>query len=140
LKRTPATGWIQIGLFTLPVYGLLVAYATWKEVMSLEFSPILTVIIVVALLLALIGNGLLSIAIWRSGSLLRWAGVIWAAATLIFYVLGAAFGMATTGASVPTQPIGGVLMAVSGAWIAWAAVRQRATESISLAPQASPGE
>jgi hypothetical protein len=228
LKQTPAAGWIRVGLFALPVYGLLVAYATWKpqpdqvsdpegwarfvssssylvehlignvlgtalvifgttalgafltasraprlalwgmvlsitgyvlftvpgvistfatpaigaaylagnrDVMALEFSPILTAIVVVALLLAVIGNGLLSIAIWRSGSLPRWAGVIWAAATLIFYVLGAALGMAATGASLPTQPIGGVLMAVSGAWIAWAAGRQRATESISLASQ-----
>jgi hypothetical protein len=228
LKQTPAAGWIRVGLFALPLYGLLVAYATWKpqpdqvtdpegwarfvssssylvehlignvlgtalvifgttalgafltasraprlalwgmvlsitgyvlftvpgvistfatpaigaaylagnrEVMALEFSPILTAIVVVALLLAVIGNGLLSIAIWRSGSLPRWAGVIWAAATLIFYVLGAALGMAATGASLPTQPIGGVLMAISGAWIAWAAGRQRATESISLASQ-----
>jgi hypothetical protein len=220
LKRTPAAGWIRVGLFALPVYGLLVAYSTWKpqpdqvsdpegwarfvssssylvehlignvlgtalvifgtialgaflaasraprlalwgmvlsitsyvlftvpgvistfatpaigaaylagnrDAMALEFSPILTMIVVVALLLAVIGNGLLSVAIWRSGSLPRWAGVIWAAATLIFYVLGAALGMAATGASLPTQPIGGVLMAISGAWIAWAAVRQRET-------------
>jgi hypothetical protein len=228
LKQTPAAGWIRAGLFALPVYGLLIAYATWKpqpdqisdpegwarfvssssylvehlignvlgtalvilgttalgafltasraprlalwgmvlsitgyvlftvpgvistfatpaigasylagnrEVMALEFSLILTAIVVVALLLAVIGNGLLSVAIWRSGSLPRWAGVIWGAATLIFYVLGAALGMAATGASLPTQPIGGVLMAVGGAWIAWAAVRQSATESISLASQ-----
>lgn len=233
MKRTPAAGWIRVGLFALPLYGLLVAYTTWKpqpdqvsdpegwarfvsspsylvehlvgnvvgtalaifgtialgallalsraprlalwgmvlsitgyvlftvpgvistfatpaigaaylagnrEVMALEFSPILTMIIVLALLLAVIGNGLLSAAIWRSGSLPRWAGVTWAVATLIFYVLGAALGMAATGASLPTQPVGGILMAVSGAWIAFAAVRQPATESISLASQPSPGE
>jgi hypothetical protein len=233
VNRTPAAGWIRVGLFALPVYGLLVAYSTWKpqpdqvsdpegwarfvssssylvehlvgnvfgtalvifgtialgaflaasraarlalwgmvlsitsyvlftvpgvistfatpaigaaylagnrDAMALEFSPILTVIVVVALLLAVIGNGLLSVAIWRSGTLPRWAGVIWAAATLIFYVLGAALGMAATGASLPTQPIGGVLIAISGAWIAWAAVGQRERESISLAPQASGGE
>ena len=233
MKRTPAAGWIRVGLFALPAYGLLVAYSTWKpqpdqvsdpegwarfvsstsylvehllgnvlgtalvifgtfalgayltasraprlalwgmllsitgyvlftvpgiistfatpaigaaylsgnrEVMALVFSPILTVIIVAALLLAVIGNALLSVAIWRSGSLPRWAGVIWAAATLIFYVLGAALGMAATAASLPTQPIGGILMAIAGAWIAWAAVRQGATESISLAPQPSPSD
>jgi zinc transporter ZupT len=70
-----------------------------------------------------IGNGLLSVAIWRSGSLPKWAGVIWGVATLIFYVLGAALGMATTGASLPTQPIGAALMAIAAAWIAWAAYR-----------------
>jgi hypothetical protein len=216
VKRTPTAGWIRLGLFALPVYGLLVAYSTWKpqpdqvadpegwarfvsstgylvghvlgnvlgtalvifgtfalgallatsraprlglwgmvlsitgyvlftipgvistfatpaigaaylagnrEVMSLEFSPILTVITLLALLLAVIGNGLLSVAIWRSGSLPRWSGAIWAAATLIFYVLGFALGMATTGASLPTQPIGAALMAIAGAWIAWAGYR-----------------
>ena len=216
MKRTPTAGWIRVGLFALPVYGLLIAYSTLKpqpdqvadpegwarfvsstsylvghvlgnvlgtalvifgtfalgallaasraprlglwgmvlsitgyvlftipgvistfatppigaaylagnrQVMSLEFSPILTVITLLALLLAVIGNGLLSVAIWRSGILPRWAGVIWAAATLIFYVLGFALGMATTGASLPTQPIGAALMAIAGAWIAWAGYR-----------------
>jgi hypothetical protein len=216
MKRTPTAGWIRVGLFALPVYGLLIAYSTLKpqpdqvadpegwarfvsstsylvghvlgnvlgtalvifgtfalgallaasraprlglwgmvlsitgyvlftipgvistfatppigaaylagnrQVMSLEFSPILTVITLLALLLAVVGNGLLSVAIWRSGILPRWAGVIWAAATLIFYVLGFALGMATTGASLPTQPIGAALMAIAGAWIAWAGYR-----------------
>ena len=216
MKQTPTAGWIRVGLFALPVYGLLIACSTLKpqpdqatdaegwahfvsntsylvshvlgnvlgtalvifgtfalgaflassraprlglwgmvlsitgyvlftipgvistfatpaigaaylagnrEVMSLQFSPILTVITLLALLLAVIGNGLLSVAIWRSGSLPRWAGVIWAAATLIFYVLGFALGMATTGASLPTQPIGAALMAIAGAWIAWAGYR-----------------
>jgi hypothetical protein len=131
------TGYV---LFTIP--GVISTFATPaigaaylagnREVMRMEFSPILTVIIILGLVLAVIGNGLLSVAIWRSGSLPRWAGVIWGAATLIFYVLGAALGMATTGASLPTQPIGGALMAVSGAWIAWAAVRQRASDSVIL--------
>jgi hypothetical protein len=216
LRGTPASRWVQVGLFALPVYGLLTAYATlepqpdqvsdpegwarfvssssylvghvlgnvvgavlvifgtfalgayltasqaprlglWgmvlavtghilftvpgaistfatpaigaaylagnRDVMSLEFSPVVTAIIALGLLLAVTGNMLLSVAIWRSGTLPRWAGLIWAGATLIFYVLGAALGMATTGASLPTQPIGAVLMAISGAWIAWSAFR-----------------
>ena len=216
--RTPAATWIRVGLFSLPLYGLLTAYATlepqpdqvadpegWarfvsntsylvghilsnvlgaalaifgtfalgaflaaskaprlalsgmvlavigqifftvpgalstfatpaigaaylagnRGVMELQFAAAVTVIIVVALLLATVGNGMLSAAIWRSGTLPRWAGIIWAAGTLIFYVLGAAAGMATTGASLPTQPIGALLLAISGAWIAWSALRQR---------------
>ena len=118
-------------LFTVP--GAISTFATPpigaaylagnRDVMSLEFSPVVTAIIALGLLLAVTGNMLLSVAIWRSGTLPRWAGLIWAAATLIFYVLGAALGMATTGASLPTQPIGALLMAISGAWIAWSAFR-----------------
>jgi hypothetical protein len=111
-----------ISTFATPAIGA--AYLAGNhEVMALEFSPVLTVIVVLALLLTVIGNGLLSVAIWRSGSLPKWAGVIWGVATLIFYVLGAALGMATTGASLPTQPIGAALMAIAAAWIAWAAYR-----------------
>ena len=118
-------------LFTIP--GVISSFATPpigaaylagnREVMSLEFSPTLTLITLLALLLAVIGNGLLRVAIWRSGILPRWAGVIWAAATLVFYVLGFALGMATTGASLPTQPIGAALLAIAGAGIAWAGYR-----------------
>ena len=229
LRRTPAAGWIRVGLFALPVYGLLIAYATlepqpdqvsdrqgwarfvssssylvghvlgnvvgtvlvifgtfalgaylaagraprlglWgmvlavaghilftvpgvlstfatpaigaaylagnRDVMMLEFSPVASAIVALGLLLAVTGNVLLGVAIWRSGTLPRWAGVIWAAATLTFYVFGAALGMATTGASLPTQPIGAVLMAVSGAWIAWAAVR-RHTDTATPTPPAA---
>ena len=72
-----------ISTFATPAIGA--AYlAGNREVMTLEFSPVLTVIVVLALLLTVIGNGLLSVAIWRSGSLPKWAGVIWGVATLIF--------------------------------------------------------
>jgi hypothetical protein len=218
LRQTPAAGWIRAGLFALPLYGLLTAYATlepqpdqasdpdgWarfvsstsylvghvignvlgtalaifgtfalgaflatsrtprlalsgmvlavaghilftvpgaistfatpaigtaylagnRDVMALEFSAVMTVITALGLLLAVTGNAILGIAIWRSGTLPRWAGVIWIVGTLIFYVLGAALGMATTGASLPTQPVGAALLAVSGARIAWAALRSQ---------------
>ena len=98
-------------LFTVP--GAISTFATPpigaaylagnRDVMSLEFSPVVTAIIALGLLLAVTGNMLLSVAIWRSGTLPRWAGLIWAAATLIFYVLGAALGMATTGGK-PAHP------------------------------------
>jgi hypothetical protein len=229
LRRTSAARWIQVGLFALPVYGLLTAYATlgsqpdpasdpegwarfvssssyfvghvlgnvigsvlaifgtfalgayltasraprlglWgmvlavtghilftvpgaistfatpaigaaylagtRDVMSLEFSTVVNAILGLGLLLAVIGNLFLSVAIWRSGTLPRWAGLIWAVATLIFYLLGAALGIATTGASLPTQPIGAVLLAISGAWIAWSALRHETDTSTATAPTA----
>ncbi len=218
MRQTPAAGWIRAGLFALPVYGLLTAYATlepqpdqasdpdgWarfvssnsylashiignvlgttlaifgtfalgaflatsraprlalsgmvlavaghilftvpgaistfatpaigtaylagnRDVMALEFPPVMAAILALGLLLAVVGNTILGVAIWRSGTLPRWAGLIWLVGTLIFYVLGAALGMATTGASLPTQPVGAALLAISGAWIAWAALRSQ---------------
>jgi hypothetical protein len=113
-----------LSTFTTPAIGA--AYlAGHQEVMAVQFSPVLTGILVLALLLALIGNALLAMAIWRSGVLPRWAGVLWGVASFMFYLLGAALGMATTGASLPTQPVGGALLAVAGGWISWAALRSR---------------
>jgi hypothetical protein len=110
-----------ISTFATPAIGT--AYlAGNRDVMALEFSAVMTVITALGLLLAVTGNAILGVAIWRSGTLPRWAGVIWVAATFIFYVLGAALGMATTGASLPTQPVGAALMAISGGWIAYAAL------------------
>ena len=111
-----------ISTFATPAIGA--AYLSGnREVMALEFSPVLAAIIGVALLLAVSGNTILGLAIWRSGVLPKWAGVMWIAAAVIFYVLGAFLGMATTGASLPTQPVGALLMTVSSAWIAWTVLR-----------------
>ena len=118
-----------ISTFATPAIGA--AYLSGnREVMALEFSPVLTAIIGVALLLAVSGNTILGLAIWRSGILPKWAGVMWIAAAVIFYVLGAFLGMATTGASLPTQPVGAVLMTVSSAWIAWTAFRHRPAQGL----------
>jgi hypothetical protein len=113
-----------ISTFATPAIGT--AYlAGNRDVMQLAFPDVVTGIVALGLLLAVIGNTILGVAIWRSGTLPRWAGALWIVGTLVFYVLGAALGMATTGASLPTQPVGAALIAVSGAWIAWAGTRSR---------------
>lgn len=117
-----------LSTFATPAIGA--AYlAGNREVMAVEFSPVLGPIVGLALLLALIGNVILAVAVWRSGSLPRRAGALWGVATVVFYVLGYALGVATTGASLPTQPVGAVLLAVSGAWIAWTVLRHRPADS-----------
>ena len=119
-----------ISTFATPVIGA--AYLSGNgEVMALEFSPVLTAIFAIALLLAVVGSVILGLAIWRSGVLPRWAGLIWIAAALVFYAFGAFLGLATTGASLPTQPGGGLLMAVSSGWIAWSVLRSDPTPGLS---------
>jgi hypothetical protein len=115
-----------ISTFATPAIGAAYLRGN-REVMALEFSPVLTLIFGIALLLVVSGNVILGLAIWRSGALPKAAGLLWIAAAVIFYVLGAFLGMATTGASLPTQPVGALLMAVSSAWIAWTVLRHRST-------------
>ena len=73
-----------------------------------------SVIFLLSVLLAFVGNVLLGIAIWRSRTLPKWAGTIWIAWGVVSYVAGVLYGLFFVGSSPPTQPIGSLLMAISG--------------------------
>ena len=107
-----------------------------KDVMQVEFASEMTATLGLAILLLFVGNVLLGVAVWRSGTLPKLAGVIWVASALMFYVLGAVAGMLTTGASLPTQPVGGLLIAISGGWIAWSVLRRPSSaEAVGVGAQ-----
>jgi hypothetical protein len=112
-----------ISTFATPAIGA--AYLDGNsDVMALQFPPSLGLTFALALLLTVAGSVTLGVAGWRSRLVPRWAGVVWAVAAVTFYLAGAALGMATTGASLPTQPVGALLMVVSGAAFAWAGRRE----------------
>jgi hypothetical protein len=109
-----------ISTFVTPAVGH--AYlAGIPEVMELEFPASMVATFVLGLLLAFVGQVLLGVAVWRSSVLPKGAGALWIAATVIFYPLGVVLGMVTTGSSLPTQPVGALLAAAAGGWIAWTA-------------------
>jgi hypothetical protein len=117
---------VGLSAFATPAIGE--AYLAGMEgVMQVEFSSAMTATFLLAILLLFVGNVLLGVAVWRSGTLPMWAGAIWAASALLFYVLGAVIGMATTGSSLVTQPVGALLMGISGGWIAWSVMRRPST-------------
>lgn len=129
LLLVPAT----ISTFATPALGR--AYLSGlRDVMQVEFSQAMTYTFLLGLLLAFTGSVLLGVAIWRSHALPRGAAVVWLVATVIFYPLGVVLGMATVNASLPTQSIGALLIAVSGGWIAWAAFGGRRAQSRVAAP------
>jgi hypothetical protein len=118
-----------ISTFATPAIGR--AYlAGHPDVMSVAFPEAMTATFLLGLLLALVGNVALGIAVWRSERLPRWAGAIWAVSAVVFYLLGVVLGMATTGASLPTQPLAAFLVVVAGGWIAWHAVRRHTTAPV----------
>src|SRR5215211_6820042 len=141
--------WIRLGLLALPVYGLLTFWSTlapgqtkdpeaWARFVGSTsylvdhmlgaIGGAILAILGLAILLMFFGNVLLGVAVWRSETLPRWAGAIWVASALLFYVLGAVLGMVTTGSSLLTQPVGGLLLAIGGGWIALSALRRPSAE------------
>ena len=118
-----------ISAFATPAIGQ--AYQSgFKDVMQIQFSPVMSVIFALAILLMIVGNVLLGVAVWRSGTLPMWAGAIWLASVLLFYILGAVLGILTTGSSLPTQPVGALLIVISGTWMAWSVMRQPSTRMV----------
>ncbi len=86
-------------------------------------------------LLGFVGNILLGVAIWRSGTLPRWAGALWAAAHVLMYV-GQGYAE-TVGAksTPPTVLVGAALVVISGAWMAYSVLRRPSAETVSIGAQ-----
>ena len=115
-----ASGW---STFAAPAIGR--AYlAGMEDAMRVDVGADFIAIFMLVIALSFIGNVLLGIAIWRSGILPKWAGAIWIAWAVMFYVAGVLSGFLFTSSSLPTQPIGSLLMAISGGWIVWSALRR----------------
>jgi hypothetical protein len=116
------------------------AYLAGMEdvIKGVEFHPAMTIIYLLGLFLAFVGNVLLGVAVWRSGTLPKWAGAIWAASIPTFYLLGALLGIVTTGASLLTQPAGALLMAIGGGWMAYSAMRRPASAAEAVSVRAQP--
>jgi hypothetical protein len=116
----PIAGWAAFGE---PAIGR--AYLTGIEE-AREINPGIDFIVIflLSIVLALIGNVLLGLAIWRSRTLPKWSGVIWIAWAVMFYAAGVLFGLLFLGSSLPTQPVGSLLMAISGGLIVWRVFRQ----------------
>ena len=116
----PITGWAAFGE---PAIGR--AYLSGiEEAMQINPGPDFSAIFLLSVVLAFIGNVLLGIAILRSRMLPKWAGAIWIAWAVMFYVAGVLYGLLFVGSSPPTQPLGSLLMTISGGWIVWRVFRQ----------------
>ena len=90
----------------------------------------------VGMLLMLVGNVLLGVAVWRSGTLPRWAGALWVAGSAL-PVLGMLYALLPIGADATPAivPVGAVLLAISGAWMAYSVLRRPSTETVGVMAQ-----
>jgi hypothetical protein len=89
------------------------------------------------ILLSFLGNLLLGVAIWRSGTLPRWTAAVWMAAAVLMYPLGLVIAAAVTGSTPRTVLLGALLVTASGGWIAWCVQRGFSPAHLARHPQPS---
>ena len=75
----------------------------------------------VVILLGFLGHILVGVAVWRSGTLPRWAGALWAGANVLMY-LSLVYGQIGPASTPFTVPLGAVVLVISGAWMVWSAL------------------
>jgi hypothetical protein len=87
------------------------------------------------ILLGFVGNILLGVAIWRSGTLPKWAGALWAGAHVLMY-LGQGYAATVGAKSTPlVVPLGAVVVVISGAWMAYSVLRRPSAQSVGVGAQ-----
>ncbi len=100
-----------------------------ENIEQLQQDPAATlalgVIFMLVIALSFVGNVLLGVAIWRSGTLPKVAGAIWIAAAVAMYAAGLLIGLLVTNDSPPTEPIGALLVAIAGGWVVWSTRTRR---------------
>jgi hypothetical protein len=96
----------------------------------------LTSLLIVLLIFA--GNLLLGVAVWRSGTLPKLAGAMWAAAAVLMYPMGLVYEATIRPASTPpTVVAGAALLVVGGGWMAFSALRRPSAKTAGVQAQPS---
>ena len=94
----------------------------------------MTSLLVIVLLF--VGNVLLGVAVWRSGTLPRWAGALWALAAVLMYPLGIVYAATIGVQSTPrTVLVGALLIVIGGGWMAWKALRRPSPKTVGVGAQ-----
>ena len=80
--------------------------------------------------LIFVGNVLLGVAVWRSGTLPRWSGALWASGAVFMYPLGLVYA-ATIGpqSTPPTVLVGAALLVIGGGWMALSDLRRPSAQT-----------
>jgi hypothetical protein len=108
-----------IATFSAPDGGqaVLAGLEEYEELPPIFANTVAGLTGLVVILLSFVGHILLGVAVWRSGTLPRWAGALWAGANVLMY-LSLVYGQTIGPASTPfTVPLGAVVLVISGAWI-----------------------
>jgi uncharacterized membrane protein YgdD (TMEM256/DUF423 family) len=127
-----------VATFSAPEEGqaVLAGLEEFESLPTIFANTLMMATMGVSVLLMLAGNVLLGVAVWRSGTLPKWAGALWVAGSAL-PLLGQVYIMLPIGAdsTPPTVPTGALLLVVGGAWMAWSVLRRPSAESVGVRAQ-----
>jgi hypothetical protein len=126
-----------VSTFAAPEEGqaVLAGIVEFEKLPPIFANTVFALTGLLVIVLSFVGNILLGVAVWRSGTLPRWAGALWAAAHVLMYlslVYGQTIGPAST---PPTVPVGALLVVISGTWMAWGVLRRPSAEAVGIQAQ-----
>ena len=127
-----------VSIFAAPKQGqaILAGIEEYEKMPTILADTALLPTMGVGVLLMLAGNVLLGVAVWRSGTLPRWAGALWVAGSAL-PLLGQVYIILPVGAdsTPPTVPMGAVLLVMGGAWMAWSVLRRPSAGRVGVQAQ-----
>jgi hypothetical protein len=127
-----------VSIFAAPKQGqaILAGIEEYEKLPTILADTALLPTMGVGVLLMLVGNVLLGAAVWRSGTLPKWAGALWVAGSAL-PLLGQVYIILPVGAdsTPPTVPTGAALLVVGGAWMAYSVLRRPSAESVGVRAQ-----
>jgi len=130
----PAMG---VSTFSAPHEGqaYLAGIEEFDRLPTIFADSVFMVTALLVIVLLFVGNVLLGVAVWRSGTLPRLAGALWVAGAVFMYPLGIVYAVAILGvqSTPPTVLVGAFLLVVSGGWIALRALRRPSAETAVVA-------
>ena len=128
---------IGVSAFSAPEAGqaYLAGIEEFAKLPSTFADTVTAVTGLLLIVLAFVGNVLLGVAVWRSGTLPRWAGGLWVAAAVLMWPLGIVIAAAITNSTPRTVLVGALLIVISGGWIAWSVLRRPTAEVVGVAVQ-----
>jgi hypothetical protein len=128
-----------VSTFSAPRKGqaYLAGIEEFDKLPTIFADSVFMVTALLVIVLLFVGNVLLGVAVWRSGTLPRLAGALWAAGAVFMYPLGIVYAVVILGvqSTPPTVLVGAALIVISGGWIALRALRQPSTETVGVAAQ-----
>jgi hypothetical protein len=130
-----------VSTFTAPHEGQahLAGIEEYEKLPAIFADTVFMATSLLVIVLAFVGNVLLGTAIWRSGTLPRWAGALWAAGAVFMYPLGIVYAVAILGVqSTPrTVLVGALLLVISGAWMALSVLRRSSAQAVGVGARPS---